>query len=68
MHWSDASFGYFPSYLLGSIYDGMFLEAIEADLGPVDDILAAGDVKKITAWLKDIQMQVVRCIKHNTEI
>lgn len=22
MHWSDGSFGYFPSYLLGSIYDG----------------------------------------------
>ena len=53
MHWSDASFGYFPSYLLGSIYDGMFLEAIEADLGPVDDILAAGDIRKITNWLKE---------------
>ena len=23
MHWSDGSFGYFPSYLLGRIYDGM---------------------------------------------
>ncbi len=53
MHWSDASFGYFPSYLLGSIYDGMFLETIEAELGPVDDILAAGDIKKITAWLRE---------------
>lgn len=29
MHWSDGSFGYFPSYLLGSIYDGMYLEAIK---------------------------------------
>ena len=53
MHWSDGSFGYFPSYLLGSIYDGMFLEAIEKDLGSIDDILAAGDIKKITAWLKE---------------
>ena len=52
MHWGDGSFGYFPSYLLGSIYDGMFLEALEADLGPVDDILAAGDIKKITEWLR----------------
>ncbi len=51
MHWSDGSFGYFPTYLLGTIYDGMFLEAVEADLGPVDDILAAGDIKKITSWL-----------------
>ncbi len=53
MHWSDGSFGYFPSYLLGSIYDGMFLEAIEKDLGSIDDILAAGDIKKITLWLKE---------------
>ena len=53
MHWSDASFGYFPSYLLGSIYDGMFLEAIENDLGSIDDILAAGDIKKITKWLNE---------------
>ena len=53
MHWSDGSFGYFPSYLLGSIYDGMFLEAIEKDLGNIDDILAAGDIKKITKWLND---------------
>ncbi len=53
MHWSDGSFGYFPSYLLGSIYDGMFLEAMEKSLGSVDDILAAGDIKKITAWLKE---------------
>ena len=53
MHWSDGSFGYFPSYLLGSIYDGMFLEAIEKDLGSIDDILAAGDIKKITKWLNE---------------
>lgn len=53
MHWSDGSFGYFPSYLLGSIYDGMFLEAIEKDLGSIDDILAAGEIKKITKWLNE---------------
>ncbi len=53
MHWSDGGFGYFPSYLLGSIYDGMFLETMEKELGSVDDILAAGDIKKITAWLKE---------------
>ncbi len=53
MHWSDGSFGYFPSYLLGSIYDGMFLEAVEKDLGSIDDILAAGDIKKITKWLSE---------------
>jgi len=52
-HWSGGAFGYFPSYLLGSIYDGMFLEKIEEELGSVDDILARGDIKKITRWLNE---------------
>lgn len=51
MHWSDASFGYFPSYLLGSIYDGMFLEQLEEELGNVDNILAEGRIKEIVEWL-----------------
>jgi carboxypeptidase Taq len=51
MHWSDGSFGYFPTYLLGSIYDGMFLDALEQDLGPVDVILKEGRIREITEWL-----------------
>lgn len=53
MHWSDGSFGYFPSYLLGSIYDGMFLDAIEAELGSVDEILKTGRIHEITKWLNE---------------
>lgn len=53
MHWSDGSFGYFPSYLLGSIYDGMYLEALEAELGSVDELLAAGRIGEITQWLNE---------------
>lgn len=52
-HWSGGAFGYFPSYLLGSIYDGMFLEKIEEELGCIDDILAKGEIKKITHWLNE---------------
>lgn len=51
MHWSDGSFGYFPTYLLGSIYDGMFLDALQDELGPVDDLLKDGKIGDITAWL-----------------
>ena len=53
MHWSDGSFGYFPSYLLGSIYDGMYLDTIEAELGSVDQILAEGRISEITKWLNE---------------
>lgn len=53
MHWSDGSFGYFPSYLLGSIYDGMFLETLEEEMGSIDTILAEGRIKDITKWLNE---------------
>ena len=51
MHWSDASFGYFPDYLLGSIFDGMLLEKINEDLGDVDTILREGRIGEITDYL-----------------
>lgn len=53
MHWSDGSFGYFPSYLLGSVYDGMLLYALEKELGSIDTILAEGRIKEITRWLNE---------------
>ena len=53
MHWSDGSFGYFPSYLLGSIYDGMYKDTIEAELGSLDTILAEGRITEITKWLNE---------------
>ena len=51
MHWSDGSFGYFPSYLLGSIYDGMLLDALQKDLGDVNELLRNGKISEITKWL-----------------
>ena len=53
MHWPDGSFGYFPSYLLGSVYDGMFLNQLEKELGNTDTILEEGRILEITAWLKE---------------
>lgn len=51
VHWSEGEFGYFPSYLMGTIYDGMFLEAIEKDLGSIDELLKNGQIKQITNYL-----------------
>lgn len=51
VHWASGEFGYFPSYLVGSIFDGMFLEAIERDLGNIDEILSKGNIKDITNYL-----------------
>ena len=53
MHWSDASFGYFPSYLLGNIYDGMFLDAMQEELGDIDKLLERGEIGTIRSWLNE---------------
>lgn len=51
MHWSGGDFGYFPSYLLGSIYDGMLLDTLREELGDVDELLKNGRIREITKWL-----------------
>ena len=51
IQWSEGYFGYFPTYLIGSIYDGMLYETIEKDLGNIDNILSSGEVQKITNYL-----------------
>ena len=53
MHWSDGSFGYFPFYLLGTIFDGMLLDTINEKLGNVDELLKNGEIGKITKFLND---------------
>ena len=52
MHWSDGSFGYFPTYLLGSIFDGMLYEHIDS-LMNINDTLKSGNIKKITKYLNE---------------
>jgi len=51
IHWSEGEFGYFPSYLIGTIYSGMFKEMIERDLGSIDKLLRNGQIKIITDYL-----------------
>ncbi len=51
-HWSGGSFGYFPSYALGSAYAAQMLRSMEAEMdvwGPV----AQGDLSAVSAWLGD---------------
>ena len=53
MHWSEGAFGYFPSYLLGSIFDGMLLELVNKELGDVDKVLSEGRIHDITKLLNN---------------
>lgn len=52
VHWSDASFGYFPTYALGSAFGAQFLATIEKELD-VDGILESGNFKVLVNYLKD---------------
>jgi len=51
-HWSGGSFGYFPSYALGSAYGAQMLHNMEQDIdvwGPV----SKGDLSGVSAWLTE---------------
>lgn len=52
-HWSGGSIGYFPSYALGSAYGAQMLHKMEEDLGDIWTDVAAGDLSKVTGWLKE---------------
>ena len=49
-HWSGGSFGYFPSYSLGSAYGAQFVDVMRRELD-VDALVAAGELAPITDWL-----------------
>lgn len=53
VHWSQGSFGYFPSYLIGSIFDGMLIENINKNVGNINTLLKEGKIKEITKYLQE---------------
>ena len=53
MHWSEGAFGYFPFYLMGTIFDGMLIDVINNKLGNISDLLRQGKIKDITKFLND---------------
>lgn len=52
IHWSDGSFGYFPTYALGSAIAAQIMHKMESDIA-IDDELKKGNIKIITDYLKD---------------
>jgi carboxypeptidase Taq len=51
IHWSFGLFGYFPTYLLGSVYSAQFYEAIGQQLD-IDAEVSAGRFGEILNWLR----------------
>ncbi|OPJ58387.1 carboxypeptidase M32 [Clostridium oryzae] len=53
MHWSDGSFGYFPSYALGNLYGAQFFDKMVKDIPDLYGRIERGDIGIIHSWLKD---------------
>ena len=51
IHWSGGMFGYFPSYALGNIYGGMFLEKMNKDLPEWKTSIRVGNFAPVKEWL-----------------
>jgi len=51
IHWSGGMFGYFPSYALGNIYGGMFLEKMNKDIPDWKAIIRSGNFAPVKNWL-----------------
>lgn len=53
VHWSHGSFGYFPTYSLGSFYAAQFWQKAQEDIpGLANQIAAAGTTQLLLSWLR----------------
>ncbi len=53
MHWTDGSFGYFPSYTIGALNSAQLFAAIRRKHPDWQQRLTCGDVKFIRNWLQE---------------
>jgi carboxypeptidase Taq len=52
VHWSHGSFGYFPTYSLGSFYAAQFWEEAQKQLPGVVQEIEAGQFQNLLQWLR----------------
>jgi len=53
IHWSHGSFGYFPTYSLGSVLAAQLYAAAEADLGDLEERTRQGEFADLNGWLRE---------------
>lgn len=53
IHWAHGSFGYFPTYSLGSFYAAQFHNQAEIDLEDLPKQLELGDSSNLLLWLRE---------------
>ncbi|AXF75910.1 carboxypeptidase M32 [Erwinia tracheiphila] len=52
IHWTDGSFGYFPTYTLGAMYAAQLFQAVKKTLPDVENLLCQGNLQPVFDWLQ----------------
>jgi carboxypeptidase Taq len=52
VHWSHGSFGYFPTYSLGSFYAAQFFTKAEEEINGLENEIAKGNTIPLLTWLR----------------
>jgi len=53
VHWSHGSFGYFPTYSLGSFYAAQFYQTAKAQLKNLESEIEKGNTSPLLNWLRE---------------
>lgn len=53
VHWGHGSFGYFPTYSLGSFYAAQFFAQAQKDIPNLNKKLSSGKTKSLLLWLRE---------------
>lgn len=53
IHWSMATFGYFPTYALGNLYAAQFFGTIKKAMPDLEDQFRRGQTKPLREWLRE---------------
>lgn len=53
VHWSHGSFGYFPTYSLGSFYAAQFFEQAMQDISGLQAQISQGQFAQLLQWLRE---------------
>src|SRR5690606_1559034 len=53
VHWSDGSFGYFPTYSLGNVYAAQFAHVMKQQISGYEELITSGELAPIRQWLKE---------------
>jgi carboxypeptidase Taq len=53
VHWSHGSFGYFPTYSLGSFYAAQFFDTAMSRLNDLENEIGRGQTSRLLQWLRE---------------